>query len=159
MTDTELQILRHLYKNPLESNFTISVLENALNIERNSLEKHLHVLVTNNYVENRSTENQTKMGDPAYRITGYGAKKIHENSFLTFLNRYGKFFTVLFGLIGIVGTAFQIHSSFREEFWHNKQYQLHERQHKIDSLNKSTQPQNPIKDTVQPQKNEIDKAI
>jgi len=118
MTDIELTILRHLYINPIEGNFTKSVLTNSLSFDENVLESNLRLLITNNYVETVYTENQRVENNPCYRITGFGAKKINEldgKGIKAVIAKYGVIISFVIGIIGAVGVAAKIYYDRRTD--------------------------------------------
>jgi len=122
MKDIELTILRHLYINPLEGNFTKSVLINSLSIDKNILEDSLQNLINNKYIElgwaDGENGNQHKMNDPHYRITGFGAKQINEldrKGLKTVINKYGTIISLIIGIIGAIGVGTSIYFDWRAD--------------------------------------------
>lgn len=122
MTDIELTILRHLYINPIEVNFTKSVLNNSLGFDKSVLEENLQNLIDNKYVEKVYTDgtdgNQYKMNDPCYRITGFGAKKINEidsKDIVAAIARYGTMISVVGGIIASIGVGAKIYFDKRTD--------------------------------------------
>ena len=136
MTESEINILRELYKNTLEGNFTIEVLENALiGIDKTILENEIKSLLNNKYIESKFfTENQKQMNDPGYIITGHGAKKIHEidgKGLTGVVKKYGKYISWSIAILGAIGVFFQILFRIRSDAYNNRQLQIQQQQLQI----------------------------
>lgn len=146
MTDIELTILRHLYLNPIEGNFTKSVLNNSLAFDKNILEDNLQSLINNKYVETIYTENQKILNDPCYRITGFGAKKLNEldgEGIKAVVAKYGTIISLVVGIIGAIGVGAKIYFDSRTDKRSEKQLyiqckQLQIQQQTLQQKNRDT---------------------